>query len=158
MAVNYLEGIVSEWYSYQGYFIRQNILVGKRPNGGYDCELDVVAFHPEKRHLVHIEPSMDTSSWPEREKRYKKKFEIGRKHIPALFKGLIDSSQEIEQIALFAYASNKNYKTIGGGRVMLVKELMQEIIAELKGKKLAKEAIPESWVSLRTIQFVLEFG
>jgi hypothetical protein len=26
--------------------------------GGYECELDVVAFDPKEKHLVHIEPSM----------------------------------------------------------------------------------------------------
>ena len=59
MASNYLEQLVAEWYEYQGYFIRRNVLVGKREQGGYECELDVVAFHPETKQLVHIEPSTD---------------------------------------------------------------------------------------------------
>ena len=63
MAINYLEQLVAEWYEYQGCFVRRNIHVGKRPKGGYECELDLVAFNPALRHLVHIEPSMDADSW-----------------------------------------------------------------------------------------------
>jgi hypothetical protein len=73
MANNFLEQLIAEWYELQGYFIRKNVLVGKRDRGGYECELDVVAFHPSKRHLVHIEASMDASSWAERERRFDKK-------------------------------------------------------------------------------------
>ena len=46
MAANYLEQLVAEWLEYQGYFVRRNVLVGKRAAGGYECELDVVAFNP----------------------------------------------------------------------------------------------------------------
>lgn len=49
--MNYLEQLISEWYEYQGYFVRRNVLVGKRSDGGWECELDVVAFHPTKKHL-----------------------------------------------------------------------------------------------------------
>jgi len=85
---NYLEELTREWYEYQGYFVRQNVMVGKRPKGGYECELDVVAFHPVRKHLVHIEPSMDADSWAVREIRYKRKFNAGKKYIPTLFEGI----------------------------------------------------------------------
>jgi hypothetical protein len=62
MAKNFLEQLLVEWYELQGYFTRKNVLVGKREKGGYECELDVVAFHPAKNHLVHLEASMDASS------------------------------------------------------------------------------------------------
>ena len=78
MASNFLEELVAEWYEYQEYFVRRNVLVGKRVRGGYESELDVVAFHPTKKHLVHIETSMDTQSWEQREQRFAKKFEAGR--------------------------------------------------------------------------------
>ena len=29
MPGNYLEQLVAEWYEYQGYFVRRNVLVGK---------------------------------------------------------------------------------------------------------------------------------
>lgn len=133
MATNYLEQLIAEWYEYKGYFVRRNVLVGKRAKGGYECELDVVAFHPEAKHLVHLEPSMDANSWAEREKRYRKKFDAGRKHIPQLFEG-IEIPTEIEQIAVLVFASKANHGTLGGGRLMLIDELLQEIFRELRDK------------------------
>jgi hypothetical protein len=59
---NFLEQLVAEWYEFNGYFVRRNVLVGRRSRGGYECELDVVAFNPEEKHLVHIEPSVDQRS------------------------------------------------------------------------------------------------
>lgn len=76
MANNYLEQLVAEWYEYHGYFIRQNVLVGKRPKGGYEGELDIVAFHPESKHLAHIEPTMDAHSWAKREERFEKSLRL----------------------------------------------------------------------------------
>ena len=50
--INFLEQLVAEWYEFQGYFVRRNVRVGERPGGGHDSELDVVAFHPTKKHLA----------------------------------------------------------------------------------------------------------
>ena len=76
--MNHLEELVSEWLGYRGYFVRRNVLVGKRAKGGYECELDVVAFHPGLRRLVHVEPSLDAHSWKKRAARFAKKFAAGR--------------------------------------------------------------------------------
>lgn len=115
--MNHLEQLVAEWYEFRGYFVRRNVAVGKRLNGGYDCELDVVAFCPARHHLVHLEPSMDANPWAVREKRYAKKFEAGRKHIPGLFGNNIALPDTIEQIAVLGFASNANVKTLGGGLI-----------------------------------------
>lgn len=114
MAHNRLEQLVAEWYEYRGYFVRRNVLVAKRDKGGYDCELDVVAFNPQAKHLVHIEPSMDADSWKTRERRFGRKFNAGGKHIPTLFAGT-EIPSDIEQIALLGFAGTANYQTIGGG-------------------------------------------
>lgn len=156
MATNYLEQLIAEWYEYNGYFVRRNVLVGKRTKGGYECELDVVAFNPETKHLVHIEPSMDASSWAQREKRYAKKFEAGRKHIPGLFKG-INLPTEIDQMAVLVFASKTNHEHVGGGHLVLMVDLVREIFRSLKGKRLASSAIPEHLVVLRSFQFVAEY-
>ena len=55
MSGNHLEELVAECYQLQGYFVRRNVQVGKRLQGGYECELDVVAFHPGLQKLVHVE-------------------------------------------------------------------------------------------------------
>ena len=156
MALNFLEQLVGEWYEYQGYFVRRNVLVGKRAKGGYECELDVVAFHPEKRHLVQLEPSMDAASWRIREQRYRRKFKAGRKYIPAMFKGF-DVPSEIEQIAVLAFASKKNHDTVGGGKLVLVPELMADVCRAVGKRRVASHAIPEHMPILRTLQFVSEY-
>ena len=44
MAGNHLEALVAEWCEFNGLFVRRNVPVGRRTKGGWDCELDVVAF------------------------------------------------------------------------------------------------------------------
>jgi hypothetical protein len=156
MAGNHLESLLAEWYEYQGYFVRRNVLVGRRTQGGYECELDVVAFHPVERKLVHLEPSLDALSWEKREARFARKFELGRQHIPALFAGL-DVPPVIEQYAVLVFASGVNVKTIGGATVKLAGEIIAEILRELRGKRLSKAAVPEQFPLLRTLQYVAEY-
>lgn len=153
MAGNYLEQLIAEWYAYRGYFVRQNVLVGKRAKGGYDCELDIVALHPSVQHLVQVEPSMDAASWSTRERRYRKKFQAGRKHIPKLFRGF-KVPKELEQIAVLVFASKKSHETVGGGRIVLVQELLGDIFRGLQGKRLDSEAVPEHLPILRSFQLV----
>jgi len=153
MASNFLEELVSQWYEFSGYFLRRNILVGKRPNGGYAGELDVVAFNPATDHLVHIEPSMDADSWTKREERYLKKFELGRKHIPSLFEG-IELPDKIDQIALLGYASKRNHSELAGGEIMIMSELLEEIFEKIKSLDVSRSAIPEHLSILRGYQFV----
>jgi len=150
MPSNHLEELVAEWYQWCGFFVRRNVPVGKRPAGGYECELDVVAFHPKERRLVQVEPSLDADSWETREKRYRKKFDAGRKYIPMLFEGLSLPS-EIEQIAIFVYGAKRD--SLAGGKVWLVKELMCEILAVVRKRPLVSAAIPEQYPLLRTLQF-----
>lgn len=152
MSGNFLEQLVAEWYEYRGYFVRRNVLVGRRTNGGHDGELDVVAFHPKERHLVHIEPSMDTDSWTRREERYAKKFALGRAHIPELFSGL-DLPHEAVQLAVLGYGSRlEARRTLGGGKVVLLAEFMEEIRAHLAAKPYQNRAVPEQFGLLRALQ------
>ncbi|HEY4092164.1 MAG TPA: hypothetical protein VGN46_11655 [Luteibacter sp.] len=153
--MNHLEQLVAEWYEFRGYFVRRNVQVGRRPNGGYDCELDVVAFCPTRQHLVHLEPSMDAHTWAVRELRYAKKFEAGRRHIPSLFGSLV-LPESIEQIAVLGFASNANIKTLAGGRIQTTAELLAEITHEIGSRKIASAAVPEQYPLLRTIQFAYQ--
>ena len=155
MINNHLEQLVAEWYEFQGFFVRRNVNVGKRPQGGYEGELDIVAFHPELKKVVHIETSLDADSWKKREERFKKKFEAGKKYIPQIFKGFKIPS-EIEQIAILFFASKAHRETLAGGKIMLVSELLVEIVKKLSKLKVAKQAIPEQFPLLRTIQFIIE--
>lgn len=151
---NHLEQLVAEWYEFRGYFVRRNVRVGKRAKGGHECELDVVAFNPQTKHLVQVEPSTDAASILERERRYAKKFLAGQKYIPALFAGF-DLPNEIEQIGLFLYGGLRSQ--IAGGKMMLVSQLLSEIMEVLKNQHLASNAIPESFPLLRTLQLVSRY-
>jgi hypothetical protein len=131
--INFLEQLAAEWYEFRGYFVRRNIRVGLRPRGGYESELDVVAFDPDKGHLVHIEASMDADSWAQREKRFTKKFEAGTKYIPGLFKGFV-LPEEPEKIALFVFGT-KQHRSVGGGRVLMISELMEDIRGRLASQR-----------------------
>lgn len=156
MALNYLEQLLSEWYEFQGYYLRRNVLVGKRPKGGHECELDIVGFHPVEKKLIQIEPSMDASSWEQREERYRKKFDAGRRHIPSLFVGL-EIPKEIDQQAVFVFASTRNVQTIGGGRVVHIRTILAEIFAKLRSRSIYKSTTPEHQAILRSFQFVAEY-
>ena len=158
MAINFLEQLVAEWYEYRGYFIRRNVRVGKRPEGGYECELDVVAFHPETKHLLHVEPSTDAGSWKEREKRYAKKFEAGRKYIPGMFAGLLPSSAVPEQIALLVFTSKHRERPLAGGRAVHVAAFLEQIVTYFGGFSMMKSQVPEQFLVLRTLQFVVEYN
>jgi hypothetical protein len=153
--MNYLEQLVYEWYEYQGYFVRCNTHVGKRAAGGYECELDIVAFHPTTMHIIHVEPSMDAHSWEERERRYRKKFEAGKKYIPHMIPGF-KIGTPIEQVAIFGMLKRKSRENLAGGKVLGISDLLKSIINELSNLKIAKEAVPEQFPLLRNIQFICE--
>ncbi len=153
---NFLEQLVAEWYEFRGYFVLRNVNVGKRLEGGYASELDVVAFNPDKRRLVHVEPSMDCYSWAKREKRFAAKFRAGREHIPALFRGFKELP-EIEQMAVLVYGSDADRSKIGGGRLILIKDLMNEIHKDLATREVRNAAVPEQYVILRGLQFAANY-
>jgi hypothetical protein len=85
---------------------------------------------------------MDAMSWQQREQRFQKKFDAGRQFIHSLFTCL-ELPQEIDQRAMFVFASNKVHQTVGGGRIVQVREPLQEIFAELESKSLFRNTIPE---------------
>jgi len=161
MPSNHLEDLVAEWYQFRDYFVRRNISVNPRKKGGFETELDIVAFNPDSKHLVQIEPSLDAYDWPKREERYKRKFEAGKKHIPEIFKKLVHNDHPIDQFAILVFCGRKKRKykqdTIGGGRIKHVSALLAEIFKEIKERKLASKAIPEQFPLLRTLQYVAEY-
>lgn len=148
MPQNHLEQLVGEWYEYSGYFVRRNV----RVKGG---ELDRVGFHPKSRHFVRVESGCDTDAWPTREARYAKKFAAGRVAGPRLFDGLPVPGQP-EPIAI-QYEANKGMNSLGGGRLVLLKDLLREIMDDLARKSFERESVPGAFPVLRTIQAVLHY-
>jgi len=154
--MNHLEQLIFEWLELKGYFVRHNINVGKLGHGGHEMELDILAYHPKDNHLLQIEPSLDAHTWEIRERRYKKKFSAGEKYIK-LFFPWIDKRTKFEQWAVLA-ASDQNHKTIGGGTVVPISRLIEEISKYVRtyGPP-SRHAIPEQYPLLRTIQSVKYF-
>ncbi|MPZ34747.1 MAG: hypothetical protein GEV13_27815 [Rhodospirillales bacterium] len=153
---NFLEQLVAEWFEFQHYFVRRNVRVGKREKGGYESELDVVAFNPEKQHLVHVEPSMDADPWEKRERRFGAKFAAGQKHIPSLFIGF-SALPKLEQIALLGFAGQGGRSTLGGGRILLIGDFMNQIRADIAHPSIRNNAIPEQYVILRSLQYAANY-
>lgn len=155
MQTNFLEELAAEWYEYQGYLVKRNERVGRNPNGrgGNQGELDVVAYNPRTGHLVHVETSTDADSWPERERRFTRKFTCGMNYVNSLFDGLTLPNQ-IDRVAVFAFGSGRNHKTVGGGKVRTAKELISEILGVLKDIPFACRAVPEKYPILRVLQII----
>jgi hypothetical protein len=155
---NFMEQFVAEWYEFQGYFVRRNVRVGKLPKGGWKSELDVVAFNPEKKHLVHIEASVKVVSWPVLEKLVAAKFAAGRKYIPSLFPGL--PLPETQQIALVTTAGKDAPAALGGGKVLSLRNFMSEIRSDpewgLAHRPFAS-MVPEQYVILRSLQYAAHY-
>lgn len=155
MQNNFLEELVAEWLEYNGYIVKRNERVGRCPKGGHEGELDVVAFNPKRKNLIHVEAEGTPVSWDDREKSFKKKFAIGDRYIKTLFEGLT-IPDEIEKKAIL-YGSNKNHRTIGGGQVVPVKDYILKILRKLKNTSFTSRAIPEKYPIIRILQMVTHY-
>lgn len=154
--MNFLEALVAEWYEYSGYFVRSNPRARKRRKGGWDVELDVLAFSPSERCLLHIETSGDANSWRERKERFlKKKFILSQAEYESLIGSNID---KIEKIAIVGWSTTKSDLNWAEDiRVVLIPQLLEEITEKLKSISPMKQAVPESFPLLRAMQMALAF-
>lgn len=148
----HLESLIYEYLDWQGYLVKRNIKVGRRTQGGWEMELDVIGYHPETGQLLHYEPSLDALDWETRERRFRKKFEAGRKYICRAVFPRLDDDTPITQIAvLITHPKRRHF--IAGARIQSVDELMLEIRDRIKKEKpMASAAIPEQYPLLRTLQ------
>jgi hypothetical protein len=154
--MNFLESLVAEWYDYRGYFVRSNSRTRKRQKGGYDVELDVLAFSPSDQRLIHIETSGDANSWQERKERFlKKKFILSREEYESLIGTRVHT---IEKIAIVGWNSTKSDLNWGDDiKVVLIPQLLEEITTKLRETSPLKQAVPESFPLLRAMQMALAF-
>ena len=151
--MNHLETLVRQFYEWQGYLVRGNVNVGRRSRGGWKGELDVVAYHPESKHLIHIEASLDPYSWAEKEVRFKKKFQCGKKYIYEVFPWLKKTSIKLDQVAIIVSSTRDK---VGGARVESVDDFMGRVKEKIEGAGvMRRNAIPEQYGLLRTIQMVV---
>ena len=154
--MEHLEQLAREWYEYQGYFVRQDLWVGLESDGSYECELDVVAFHPLHRHVVQIEPSFDLLPADEKERHFRTKFDAGKKYLHRMFGSA--AGLHVEQVELIASAGHAEHPTMGGGRVLLVSELLSQILRRLAELDPTSAPVPEQWPLIRTLQWAVACG
>jgi hypothetical protein len=152
VTVEYLEQIATEWYEYQGYFVHRDLWIGLQSDGTYECELDIVAFHPMRHHLVQIETSLDLLDWTAREEHFRVKFEAARKYLHRMF----GVQAHLEQIALMV-TDDGTHRSIAGGKIVRLSDLLVEVMQRLCSFDMAESAVPEQWPLLRTLQFVAAY-
>ncbi|GGH46383.1 hypothetical protein GCM10008014_09020 [Paenibacillus silvae] len=147
--MNFLEQLASEYYTYRGNFVRTNIKFNKRTNGGYDGEIDVLAFDTLTNSLTHIETSTDAQTIADRKVKFARKFNLTLNDYNKI---LNTSATNLIQIAVVGFTKTKI--DFGAGIVhKTVPEFIKEINGHLDGKNPMKEAVPESFLLLRAIQF-----
>ena len=155
MTVNTFEQLIAEWYELRGYFVRRNIPVGKGAKGGWEGELDVVAFHPSTKHMVHIEASTSGDSWKKLKPRIEKQFAAGRTHIPLLYPNL-DLPSGIDQIFVL-YRRMRSDKQIEGVQMVPFEDLLNEMRDYLKLRDIHKAKVPETFSLLRVLHHAVYY-
>lgn len=154
--MNFLEQLAAEWYTLQGYFVRTNLKFGKRPEGGWIGEMDVVAIDPKTRQLVHIETSMDADSWQQGRARFARKFKTAKAHYSDLFKFDLGG---IRRIAIVGFSSKgKTMSLEENVEVWGVAEFVSKIGNDLRNRHPMRKAVPETLPLLRAMQFALFWG
>ncbi len=150
--MSHLEDLIAEYYDWCGYLVKRNIKVGRLKHGGWEMELDVIAYDPHSKHLIHVEPSIDAHSWEMREKRFTKKFKAAKKYIFSDVFTWLDKTTPIEQVAILI-VHPKNRDKLAGGRIKSIDEFLAEVRDAVSEQGLvAKNAIPEQYPLLRTLQ------
>ena len=149
--MNFLEQLTAEYYQHQGYYVRLNVRVLPRPNGGFDGELDVLAFEPKKKILAHIETSWDALTWSKRKARFLRKFRFSeaqyRKILGLPFKKLV---KRVVTGGTLSVPQNEKWKDI---EILTTPMFLREVGAYLLDKHPGRKAVPEHMPCLRSIQF-----
>ena len=152
--MNHLEQLVAEWLQYNDYFVRVSVPVGARPKGGFEGELDVVALNLGRQHLIHVECSLDALAAEKREIRYSEKFERGRRFIKSVFAGF-PVPDTLEQVVILQFYGGTS-RTLGGARLMTVRDLVNEILSGLEGTSPRSKAVSSNLPLLRTLQLAAD--
>lgn len=152
--MNHLEELIYEYYDWKGYIVKRNIKVGPLNTGGWEMELDIIAYNPDTNNkcIFHIEPSLDADNWAVRESRFEKKFNAGKKYMFINIFPWLEKSVPIKQIAVLE-TNPKNRDDLCGGAIISIDEMVKNIKDEISQVGImANKAIPEQYPLLRTIQ------
>jgi len=122
--------------------------------GGFEGDLDVVGIKLAHQHLIYVECSLDALSEEQRQIRFRKKFERGRTYIKNVFDG-VSLPEKLDQFVVHQFASGKT-REYGGGKLVLVRELIHEIYEGLKLTSPLSGAVPSNLPLLRTLQLAAD--
>lgn len=156
--MNFLEQLAGEWFTYKGYFVRTNIKRNKRSKGGWDNELDVLAYSAKVSELIHVESTWDANSWTERKDRFlKKKFVYTHADYEALVGAKI---ARVRKLALVGLCQSAKADLNWGEsiEVVLIPHFIASIAKELVTKDPLNDIVPEGFPRLRAMQFALWYG
>lgn len=150
---NFLEQLTAEYHSHMGSFVRTNVKYGLREKGGYEGEMDVVAFHPTSLALLHIETSMDADSWEERKSKFQKKFSTAHEYYYKLFNFEI---KKIEKMVIVGSGPpREDFWSVAP--IKSIPDFVGEIADYLSQFHPLKQAVPENYPLLRAIQFAIHY-
>ncbi|OGD40462.1 hypothetical protein A3I30_00060 [Candidatus Azambacteria bacterium RIFCSPLOWO2_02_FULL_44_14] len=154
--MNFLEQLTAEWYEYNGYFVRQNVKFGKRKEGGWRGEMDVIAYNTNNKTSLHIETSTDSNTRAQREKKFKRKFSDAQQYYEEIFH--FKSSPKRLAIVSFRMTMPQDLDFGSDIEIKTIPQFIREIVTELSVKDPRADVIPESYPLLRAIQFSAFFG
>lgn len=161
--MNFLEELVSEWYEYQRYFIIRNRTLNILPGGGYEGEIDILAYNPNNDEVIHIETSSDSKDWSARIKTFKEKFRWTIEEYRNVF-GLPLSVTQINKMAVVSFSANPRgdtkirFERETGATLITVPKLLTMIVNSLKNTLQTGLTIPENLHMLRAIQLAMRHG
>lgn len=156
--MNFLEQVAAEWYAIQDYFVRTNVKANRRPNGGWNNELDVLAYNPKRKELVHVETSWDAFNWDNRRERFTtKKFVFSYEQYTQL---IGDHPKVVLKRAVVGTTRGSAPEPVWNGdiEVITVPNFIQEVSAGIADRNPMKDIIPETYPCLRAMQFILAYG
>ena len=156
--MNFLEQLVSEWYEYEGYFVRTNVKARKLAHGGWGMELDVLAYHPRTKVLLHVEPTSDASAWHKRKERFlTKKFILSHEEYEEILGAKVRS---VRKIAIVGFSRYTKVDLNWGEdiEVVLIPKFIEQVADKLRIQSPVKQAVPEGYPILRAMQMCLAYG
>lgn len=154
--MNFLEQLTAELYAYRGWFVRTNVKFGRniKGRGGYEGEMDVLAFYPLSSTLLHIETSTDSDSWKERERKFRKKFKSAERYYHDIFQFEI---KKVEQLVIVGFNKKQKSEFFRIAPIKSIPEFIGEITDYLWQFNPQKDAVPENYPLLRAIQFAVHY-
>ena len=150
---NFLEQLAAEYYSHMDYFVRTNVKYGLRKKGGYEGEMDVVAFHSESLTLLHIETSMDADSCEKRKSKFQKKFSTAHEYYHRLFKFEI---KKIEKMVVVGFSPpREDFWSVAP--IKSIPDFIGEVAEYVEQFHPINHAVSENYPLLRAIQFTTHY-